>query len=36
MLARFTTPFALGVHLLIASAAIGRHIEQIILLTPFT
>jgi hypothetical protein len=29
-------PFALGVRLFIASAAIGRHIEQIILPTPFT
>jgi hypothetical protein len=35
-LARFTTPFALGVRLFIASAAVGRHIEQIILPTPFT
>jgi hypothetical protein len=34
--ARFGAPFALGVCLFIASAAIGRHIEQIILLTPFT
>jgi hypothetical protein len=36
LLARFTTPFALGVRLFIASAAVGRHSEQIILLTPFT
>jgi hypothetical protein len=36
LLARFTTPFALGVCLFIASAAVGRHIEQIILPTPFT
>jgi hypothetical protein len=36
LLARFGTPFALGVRLFIASAAIGRHIEQIILPTPFT
>jgi hypothetical protein len=36
LLARFTTPFALGVRLFIASAAVGRHIEQIILPTPFT
>jgi hypothetical protein len=35
-LARFATPFALGVHLFIASAAVGRHIEQIILPTPLT
>jgi hypothetical protein len=35
-LARFATPFALGVCLIIASAAVGRHIEQIILPTPFT
>jgi hypothetical protein len=35
-LARFATPFALGVRLFIASAAVGRHIEQIILPTPFT
>jgi hypothetical protein len=33
---RFGSPFALGVRLFIASAAIGRHIEQIILPTPFT
>jgi hypothetical protein len=32
MLARFVTPFALGVCLFIASAVVGRHIEQIILL----
>jgi hypothetical protein len=32
----FGSPFALGVRLFIASAAIGRHIEQIILLTPLT
>jgi hypothetical protein len=36
LLARFATPFALGVCLFIASAAVGRHIEQIILPTPFT
>jgi hypothetical protein len=35
-LARFATPFALGVRLFIASAVVGRHIEQIILSTPFT
>jgi hypothetical protein len=35
-LARFGAPFALGVCLFIASAVVGRHIEQIILLTPFT
>jgi hypothetical protein len=35
-LARFATPFALGVCLFIASAAVGRHIEQIILPTSFT
>jgi hypothetical protein len=35
-LSQVSTPFALGVRLFIASAAIGRHIEQIILLTPFT
>jgi hypothetical protein len=34
--ARFGVPFALGVRLFIASAAVGRHIEQIILPTPFT
>jgi hypothetical protein len=36
LLARFATPFALGVCLFIASAAVDRHIEQIILPTPFT
>jgi hypothetical protein len=36
LLARFATPFALGVCLFIASATIGRHIEQIILPMPFT
>jgi hypothetical protein len=36
LLARFVTPFSLGVRLFIASAAVGCHIEQIILLTPFT
>jgi hypothetical protein len=36
LLARFATPFALGVRLFIASAAVGRHIEQIILPMPFT
>jgi hypothetical protein len=36
LLARFATPFALGVCLFIASSAVGRHIEQIILSTPFT
>jgi hypothetical protein len=36
LFARFATPFALGVRLFIASAAVGRHIEQIILPTPFT
>jgi hypothetical protein len=35
LLARFATPFSLGVCLFIASA-VGRHIEQIILPTPFT
>jgi hypothetical protein len=35
-LARFGAPFALGVRLFIASAAVGRHIEQIILPMPFT
>jgi hypothetical protein len=35
-LARFATPFALGVRLFIASAVVVRHIEQIILPTPFT
>jgi hypothetical protein len=34
--ARFGAPFALGVCLFIASATVGRHIEQIILPTPFT
>jgi hypothetical protein len=33
---RFGPTFALGVRLFIASAAVGRHIEQIILLTPIT
>jgi hypothetical protein len=33
---RFGAPFALGVRLFIACAAVGRHIEQIILPTPFT
>jgi hypothetical protein len=36
LLAQFGAPFALGICLFIASAAVGRHIEQIILLTPFT
>jgi hypothetical protein len=36
LLARFATPFALGVLLFIASAAVGCHIEQIILMMPFT
>jgi hypothetical protein len=36
LLARFATPFALGVRLFIASAAVGHHIEQIILPMPFT
>jgi hypothetical protein len=35
-LARFDAPFALGIRLFIASAAVGRHIEQIILPMPFT
>jgi hypothetical protein len=35
-LARFATPFALGVCLFIAFASVGRHIKQIILPTPFT
>jgi hypothetical protein len=35
-LARFGAPIALGVRLFIASTAVGRHIEQIILPTPFT
>jgi hypothetical protein len=34
--ARFDAPFALGVCLFIASAAVGRHIKQIIIPTPFT
>jgi hypothetical protein len=34
--ARFGAPFALGVCLFIASATVARHIEQIILPTPFT
>jgi hypothetical protein len=34
--ARFGAPFALGVCLFIAFAAVGRHIEQIILPTSFT
>ena len=33
---RFATAFALGVRLFIASAAVDRHIEQIILPTPIT
>jgi hypothetical protein len=33
---RFGAPFALGVRLFIASAAVGSHNEQIILPTPFT
>jgi hypothetical protein len=33
---RFGPPFALGVRLFIASASVGRHIEQIILPTPIT
>jgi hypothetical protein len=33
---RFGAPFALGVRLFIASAAVGCHIEQFILPTPFT
>jgi hypothetical protein len=36
LLAQFATPFALGVCLFISSTAVGRHIEQIILLMPFT
>jgi hypothetical protein len=36
LFARFGAPFALGVRLFIVSAAVGRHIEQIILPTPFT
>jgi hypothetical protein len=35
-LAQFGAPFALGVPLFISSAAVGHHIEQIILPTPFT
>jgi hypothetical protein len=34
--AQFGTPFALGVRLFIASSSVRRHIEQIILSTPFT
>jgi hypothetical protein len=34
--ARFVAPFALGVRLFIAFSSVRRHIEQIILLTPFT
>jgi hypothetical protein len=34
--ARFGAPFALGVRLFIASSSVRRHIEQIILPTPFT
>jgi hypothetical protein len=34
--ARFGAPFALGVHPFIASSSVHRHIEQIILPTPFT
>jgi hypothetical protein len=33
---RFGAPFALGVRLFISSAAVGCHIEQIILPTPLT
>jgi hypothetical protein len=36
LLARFATPFSLGVCLFIASTVVGRHIEQIIPPTPFT
>jgi hypothetical protein len=36
LLSRFAKPFALGVCLFIASTAVGRHIEQIILPMPFT
>jgi hypothetical protein len=36
LLAQFAMPFALCVRLFIASAAVGRHIEQIILPMPFT
>jgi hypothetical protein len=34
--AQFGAPFALGVRLFIASSSVRRHIEQIILPTPFT
>jgi hypothetical protein len=34
--AQFDAPFALGVHLFIASSSVRRHIKQIILPTPFT
>jgi hypothetical protein len=34
--ARFGAPFSIGVRLFIASSSVRRHIEQIILLTPFT
>jgi hypothetical protein len=34
--ARFGAPFALGVHLFIASSSVRRQMEQIILPTPFT
>jgi hypothetical protein len=34
--ARFGAPFALGVRLFIVSSSVHRHIEQIILSTPFT
>jgi hypothetical protein len=34
--ARFGAPFALGVRLFIVSSSVRRHIEQIILSTPFT
>jgi hypothetical protein len=34
--AQFGAPFALGVRLFVASSSIRRHIEQIILPTPFT
>jgi hypothetical protein len=34
--AQFDAPFALGVRLFIASSSVRRHIEQIILPTPFT
>jgi hypothetical protein len=36
LLARFGAPFALVVRLFITSAAVGHHIEKIILPTPFT